>query len=269
MVQPILTYCCEVWGYSLFGENNWKRIKSDNLENLYNTKVSPGEKAILKFCKVILRVPTNTDNLIPYGELGIYPLYIFVIIQVLKYWSTMESSATDPLMVTSDTDSLLREALELNKTLHNGGFSTWFSFVLNMKQLLLGPNAGNDPPSKREISLIKRELVTRFEEAWFKKLSVACKLRTYRTFKLRFGMETYLQTIKNSDVRASLTKFRASAHRLMIEAGRHQKLNLEDRVCPMCDLGAIEDELHFVTTCPFYAHARKVMMEGVKTVFPP
>ena len=41
----------------------------------------------------------------------------------------------------------------------------------------------------------------------------------------------------------------------MIEKGRHQKLERQDRVCPFC-ITIIEDEHHFITSCPTYENER-------------
>ena len=74
------------------------------------------------------------------------------------------------------------------------------------------------------------------------------KLRTYSLFKHDIGREDYLVQIRNTRLRQILTKFRLSNHRLMIERGRHLKLDVEDRKCPMCEIN-IEDEKHFLITC--------------------
>ena len=57
MIPPILLYGCEVWGF----ENN------DAIESLF-----------LQFYKVILGVKKSTPNCILYGELGRYPIEIFI-----------------------------------------------------------------------------------------------------------------------------------------------------------------------------------------------
>ena len=54
-VEPILLYCCEVWGY-------------ENVDIL--------EKVHTKFCKFIFGVSKYSHNMPVYGELGRYPLAI-------------------------------------------------------------------------------------------------------------------------------------------------------------------------------------------------
>ena len=61
---------------SLFRVGNHKQINKENLESIYISQRTPIEKALLKYSKMVLGIPGNTDNHTPYGELGIYPLYI-------------------------------------------------------------------------------------------------------------------------------------------------------------------------------------------------
>ena len=65
---------------------------------------------------------------------------------------------------------------------------------------------------------------------------------------------------KNVANRILVTKFRLSNHRLMIEVGRHNKIPRDRRFCPFCpDL--IEDEKHFLFTCPTYTHLRRRFLD--------
>ena len=48
----------------------------------------------------------------------------------------------------------------------------------------------------------------------------------------------------------------------MLELGRyrHPKIPRSDRRCTLCDLGEVEDKLHFVFQCPMLTEARKPHM---------
>ena len=81
------------------------------------------------------------------------------------------------------------------------------------------------------------------------------KLRFYKTFKLSFCREPYLDSISNFTLRKIITKFRCSDHCLEIEKGRHIKLKLEERICKLCK-SDIETELHFIQDCPAYSDIR-------------
>ena len=89
------------------------------------------------------------------------------------------------------------------------------------------------------------------------------KLRTYRKFKYLFGREPYLALNMNPSWRVSLTRFRVSAHRLMIEQGRHSGIELGKRLCTKCSLGIVEDEWHFLFICPYYTQLRNKLMQTI------
>ena len=60
------------------------------------------------------------------------------------------------------------------------------------------------------------------------------KLRTYGLIKTNLGFENYLNADINVQDRIALTKLRLSNHELMIEKGRHIKIDKSKRVCPFC-----------------------------------
>ena len=60
-------------------------------------------------------------------------------------------------------------------------------------------------------------------------------------------------------VRKSVTRFRLSNHKLLIEVGRHQNINLSERICPLCSQ-SVEDEAHFLFACPAYQYQRELFL---------
>ena len=67
-------------------------------------------------------------------------------------------------------------------------------------------------------------------------------------------MEAYFTSIANCTNRKMLAKLRCSNHPLLIEVGRHPKMDVDTRKCNLCD--RIEDEIHFVTECKLYTETR-------------
>ena len=57
-----------------------------------------------------------------------------------------------------------------------------------------------------------------------------------------------------------MTKLRLSNHNLMIEKGRHNKVEHQLRFCIFCP-NCIEDEYHFVMICPVYAMSRQKLLD--------
>ena len=72
------------------------------------------------------------------------------------------------------------------------------------------------------------------------------KLRTYGKIKSKIGMEKYLLRIPNVEKRIIVSRFRLFNHDLMTEKGRRHKLELNQRYCPFCQGGLLEDEYHFI-----------------------
>ena len=54
------------------------------------------------------------------------------------------------------------------------------------------------------------------------------------------------------EYRQALSKLRLSNHELMIETGRHKGIPRIERCCLFCQNTTIEDEIHFLITCPTF-----------------
>ena len=82
--------------------------------------------------------------------------------------------------------------------------------------------------------------------------------------------EPYLLSISNPKIRQAFTKFRLSDHKLLIESGRHCKppTPVNDRLCTLCQLQAIEDEIHFLIDCNFYQNLRFPLMQLATNINP-
>ena len=78
------------------------------------------------------------------------------------------------------------------------------------------------------------------------------KLRTYSLVKNTPGIENYLLNVANEKHRQAISKFWLSNHRLEIEVGRDKGTARAERFCPFCQNHAIEDEIHFLITCPTF-----------------
>ena len=95
------------------------------------------------------------------------------------------------------------------------------------------------------------------------------KLRMYREFKTKFGLENYLMDIKNINCRKLVTKLRISDHHLQIELGRRSKPRIppDSRFCKFC-VTSVEDEFHYLMKCPKYSSDREVLFSAMKVYYP-
>ena len=64
------------------------------------------------------------------------------------------------------------------------------------------------------------------------------------------------------------SKIRISNYELMIEMGRHQKLEVNQRNCPFCPGNLLEDEFHFLLTCETISCLRNELFLRVKHFVP-
>ena len=62
-------------------------------------------------------------------------------------------------------------------------------------------------------------------------------------------------------------KIRISNHKLMIETGRYNQTSRNDRFCPICNSGIIEDEFHFLFHCPKYSIPREKFYNQIQQNF--
>ena len=256
-IKPITLYACEIWGAFNTKSKKLSNSSSHKVIKAYDTL--PAEKVHLKFCKFAIGVWKNAPSNAVYGELGRFPMYITVIRQMLSFLKHI-------LSTTSAINPFLKDAWEENKELDGKGINSWFSsikFVCN--------ELGIDDVECPDNSIF--ESIQRLEEDfivnWKKTISDnnnarghGNKLRFYNKFKIRFMLEPYLLLVKNQPALNSLIKFRTSCHNLQIEKGRHQNLDVSDRICH-CDNHKVEDELHFAMECPSYNNLRQLFFESI------
>ena len=84
------------------------------------------------------------------------------------------------------------------------------------------------------------------------------EFRTYGKIKKHIGFEEYLTDVTNVEHRVAMTKLKLSNHNLMIEVGRHDNIDINNRLCPSCSV--IESESHFLLSCSLYSDLRKHLL---------
>lgn len=270
-VKPVLLYSSEVWG--MFNmTSKLKKSKNDLIYDLYNDHKI--EKLNLNLCKSILGVGSKASNLAVVGELGRYPLYIDIVISMIKYWIRLHEDKTN---------CILKAALDENNKMHNNGQHCWVSCIyyilkeLDMLKMFKSPLTCG----AREINIIRKKLKERYTKIWREKINLVKqnpatnrnenKLRTYCKFKFIFQQEKYLDNIKELSNRSTLARFRISAHKLEIERGRYTipKTAVENRICKQCNCEAVEDEEHLLIKCNKYSFARNTFFSNINNNFFP
>ena len=77
---------------------------------------------------------------------------------------------------------------------------------------------------------------------------------------------TYVDQLQQRPDRAVIAKTRLSAHNLEVETGRHKNIPVNERLCKVCKGSSIEDENHFLWSCPIYDIKRAVFNSSISIV---
>ena len=94
------------------------------------------------------------------------------------------------------------------------------------------------------------------QEEWRLSLPTKPKLRQYILFKNKYEINPYVKSVRNKYERSLIAKLRCGILQLNIETGRFCQTPLPNRLCTICDLNLIEDEIHFICVCPAYNDER-------------
>lgn len=233
VIQPILLYGCEVWGTG----NN-----------------SIIERVHLKFCKLLMHGKKSTPDFMVYGELGRYPLDIFIKLRIIKYWTKLVLGKQEKL------PSVLYN-LALRKYQNN---VTWLKYVKSIldvgglsyvwnNQYALNPNW--------LYCTIKQNLTDQFRQLWLSDLQNSPKSLNYRIYKEDYKLEDYFKILDDKNI-ITFCRFRTLNHKLPIESGRWQNINRENRKCLLCNTNNIGDEFHYIFTCCFFHYDRKKLLKA-------
>ena len=90
-------------------------------------------------------------------------------------------------------------------------------------------------------------------------------MRLYNTFKHVYDTDKYVLSCDKC-LRSHIAQFRSGILPLNIEIGRHRNLEIKDRLCTVCDLQEIENEIHFMCECPAYENFRNILYDNVKNI---
>lgn len=254
LIKPILTYCCEIWGF----------------DGKYNELRDPIEQVQTKCCKMLLGVSKRAVNSACRAELGRFPLIIEVKSRIISFWLRILTLPGNRLSKIAYMEMRPNEkpkswALQLKMLLSQIGLGyVWeMQDSLCMADTLYLKSLQTKVKQRLEDIEIQNWHSSLFDDA--SRPRGKNKLRTFREFKTGYSLESYLSTIENQEHRRALTKLRISDHSLEIERGRYNKtyVSPEQRLCPCCK--QMEDEKHFLIECKLYKEKRQTLFHKIKT----
>lgn len=247
LIRPVLLYNCEIWFMdeylSIFRSLNRSNRNGTSFDILALEDKLLFEKVHHKFCKSVLGIKKTACNIAAKSELGRVPLTSVIKTQVLMYFIRIN---------LNDINPLVKEAFNVNKTLHNSGKYSWYTFACSIAE----ENNINlsEYHSDRTFNQIKKnlkhklktEIIHNYKTKTLDKLSKVTdesKLFLYSHLKSDINLEENLSQNNSFKNRQILTKFRLSDHGLKIEIGRYQNIPRDQRLCNICS--EIDNENHF------------------------
>ena len=234
IIQPILLYGCEVWGFS----NN-----------------AIVERVHLKFCKLLLHLKPSTPDFMIYGELGRYPMDIQIKTRMISYWSNLINGKQTKIAamlyklsaITNEEVSGKFKWIEyIKNTLNNCGLSNIWHCLYQV-----------NPEWLRQ--KIKLTLTDQFKQSWYALVENSPKALNYRIFKESPNFENYLNFLPKRDA-ITFCRFRLGNHHLPIERGRWNNIERGDRICEKCMRRDIGDEFHYILNCDNLNNERKICL---------
>ena len=213
LVQPILMYGSEIWGFH----------KADDVK-----------KAHVRFLKQILGVRLQTSNLAVYGELSRFPLSILRKIRILKYWYKILAFQNSLLykVYGQQVNDIARGSFENNWAFQIKSLLDELGFIYIWNEQAI---------TKVQLEMVIQCVYDQYFQNWYGSVHASSKLEVVKCTNKVFHFEKYLKCIKADSRRISLARLRCSAHKLAIEEGRLRNIERSLRLCQFCNSGAIED----------------------------
>ena len=117
-----------------------------------------------------------------------------------------------------------------------------------------------------DIDKAKIKLNDRMQEQWSNEMHNKPKLRTYVQIKDIFEPEPYVLSNISRQRRSLLAQIRLGILPIKIETGRFRSLPVEQRLCELCEMHKVENEMHFLCECPLYHDFRETLYDLSKSL---
>ncbi len=200
----------------------------------------------------------HTTNNACRAELGKYPLITKIQKRAIKFWKHLK---------LSNPQSYHYKALQYQEMSKENKPFLQLIQSFSPDASLTSTDALNHNIRTNQITAqIKQSYITH----WQTQTQQQSKMQCYLSLKREYSMAEYLFTVSDKKLRSTLTRYRLSGHKLMIETGRHRQTWLppEQRLCSHCDLNQMETELHFLTECSKYTDIRTVYYDKYSRSIP-
>ena len=270
LVSPVALYGCELW-YPVVLPKKCFQGKNKLLSSWESFQFETLNQAC---ARILLSVHRKASRLAVLGELGRHPLAVRAIAHCLNYRLCLASKPANTLLGRA-----MCEMTHMAQT----GVDCWLSRANKMAQLLETPNIKFSQNSGRQLL---KCVQSKFERYWMDEIKSSRlgtdgeehnKLLTYSSFKCHFGLEPYINLVRNRNQRCHLSRLRVSAHRLGCELQRYCRPQIprDQRYCKYCPLTTdpggqvirpVDSECHCLTGCVVGLAHRFTLFEDISSI---
>jgi hypothetical protein len=263
VVMPNLTFGCEVWGPWILHCPEQEDLAHATWLSSFHER--PAENLVdqvrLSFARTLLSLPSRSPVWNTLRELGWYPLQVFVARQLVRFMNKLWKMPEN---------TLARQAmLQSWRCFFDGCTDNWAALVHKFFQhadIHRVSSLSEDPRIPVfDQNIVLRKLKHLCHHAYLVP-GLPTKMAAYHTdfasvidaSAMRYGWNkpAYLALPLSLHKLRLLARFRLSCHHLAVETGRWSGVDIDQRVCTLCQTGAVQDEHHVLFVCPALLAAR-------------
>ena len=230
LVIPTLLYGSEIWG---FGDLKYLQICLNNIMRKY------------------LRLHKTTPMCMVNGELGLKEIHEYVENRMLNFWCNI---------ATGEENKISSIMYKWIRTLYDKGIfkSDWLNKIktsldyMGYSYLFNNINLVNKNQFKNAIKLRLKDI---YDQSWANSVFTNSICLNYRAMTTQKSLKKYLINLP-SQYMFAVCKFKCANHKLPIVTGRYQGLDIDDRICTLCDTNEIGDEFHYLYKCTHFNDLR-------------
>ncbi len=204
----------------------------------------------------ILHVHRHTTNNACRAELGKYPLIIKIQKRAIKFWKHLK---------LSDPQSYHYKALQYQEMSKESKPFLHLIQSFSPDASLTSTDALTHNIRTNQITAqIKQSYITH----WQTQTQQQSKMQCYLSLKREYSMAEYLYTVSDKKLRITLTRYRLSGHKLMIETGRHRQTWLPPSRDCVHTVIWIRWKQNCTTECSKYTDIRTVFYNKIQQIHP-
>ena len=245
IIQPVLTYGCEIWGLY-----EWRKQTVQCIRNAILKKEIMAEKLHNRFCKQVLGIDRQVPATLAKAELGRYPVMGKIVQHCYTFWQHV---------LASSPGSLTNYALITSVEMDRAGTTSYYTRIKNLLAVLNAKPAIY-PKDAKSVKFVGKSILSKYKsmyEHFFLQILETkrqCpeskgKYEIYCKIKRKYRFEPYLEKIEDHKLRRYITGIRCTYNNFPVNQLRKKGIDRDERYCHLCNAGVIGSELHVTMFC--------------------